>query len=340
MYLHSFATAKIQQLHFKMTSQLHFLQSSTIISYLCTQLNETYIMKKEYSRSFITAAKTMSAALRILQKNDGSMSSKELVRQVEEQVELTEWEKEITKKGGIRWQNVYHFSSVDYVKAGFIVKKNNNWYLTPEGEEALKKYTPEEMHEIAQKAYREWRRETQVTEESDEDSVDEEKETIISLEELETKALEDIKGFVGKKNAYEYQDMVAALLRAMGYHTPFIAPKGKDGGVDVIAYVDPLGAQTPRIKVQVKHYNENNTIGAKDVRSLAGILRDGDIGLFVTSGIFSPDAKAEANRNKEYIRLIDGNEFIKMWKEYYHKMSDDDKNMLPLHNIAFLGSNE
>ena len=25
------------------------------------------------------------------------------------------------------------------------------------------------------------------------------------------------------------------------YYTPFIAPKGKDGGVDIIAYRDPLG---------------------------------------------------------------------------------------------------
>jgi predicted Mrr-cat superfamily restriction endonuclease len=38
----------------------------------------------------------------------------------------------------------------------------------------------------------------------------------------------------------------------MGYHTPFISPKGKDGGIDIIAYQDPLGLKTPRIKVQVK----------------------------------------------------------------------------------------
>lgn len=43
------------------------------------------------------------------------------------------------------------------------------------------------------------------------------------------------------KEPYEFQDLVAALLRAMGYYTPFIAPKGKDGGVDIIAYRDPLG---------------------------------------------------------------------------------------------------
>ena len=133
--------------------------------------------------------------------------------------------------------------------------------------------------------------------------------------------------------------MVAALLRAMGYHTPFIAPKGKDGGIDIIAYVDPLGAQTPRIKVQVKHRPEAS-IGASDIRALLGILRTGDIALFVTSGSFSPDAKSTSTSSREFIRLIDGNDFIDMWQEYYDKMSDEDKNKLPLKRIAFLGSND
>ena len=29
-----------------------------------------------------------------------------------------------------------------------------------------------------------------------------------------------------------------------------------------------------------------------------------------------------------------------MWLEFYDKMSDDDKNMLPLKRISFLGNNE
>ncbi len=29
-----------------------------------------------------------------------------------------------------------------------------------------------------------------------------------------------------------------------------------------------------------------------------------------------------------------------MWLKYYNKMTDDDKNMLPLKRISFLGNNE
>lgn len=39
----------------------------------------------------------------------------------------------------------------------------------------------------------------------------------------------------------------------MGYYIQSVAPRGKDGGIDIVAYTDPLGAKIPRIKVQVKH---------------------------------------------------------------------------------------
>ena len=31
---------------------------------------------------------------------------------------------------------------------------------------------------------------------------------------------------------------------------------------------------------------------------------------------------------------------VGIWQDYYDKMSDEDKNMLPLKRIAFLGNNE
>ena len=73
---------------------------------------------------------------------------------------------------------------------------------------------------------------------------------------------------------------------------------------------------------------------------LLGILKAGDIALFVTSGSYSADAKQAASGSNNFIRLIDGDEFIQMWQDYYDKMSDEDKNMLPLKRISFLGNNE
>jgi len=297
---------------------------------------------KQKSKSYITSAKTMYAALSILSKNGGTMSVRALMIEVEKSIELTDWEKEILEStGNIRWQSCMHFSSVDYVKAGFLIKKKGSWTVTHEGEEALK-LGMEKLRDKANELYAAWRDNKegkQETPKGTEDETDPVKESIIELENLEERAINGIREYLRSKTPYEFQELVAALLRAMGYYTPFIAPKGKDGGIDIIAYVDPLGAQTPRIKVQVKH-RPDAVIGAPDIRALLGILRQGDIALFVTSGTFSPDAKSTATSSREFIRLIDGDEFIDMWQNYYDKMSDEDKNMLPLKRISFLGNNE
>jgi len=297
--------------------------------------------KEHVGRTKATATKTLYAVMKEISRRGGSMPAKELYSFVEANVKLTEWELEPAGKNKyIRWTNSFQFYSINYAKAGLIVKQKGMWYLTPEGEAALK-LSPEEVMEKGEVAYREWRKLNPREDKRDEEPTDEnaERDRAEELNMLESDAREGIRQFIVSKSPYEFQDMVAALLRAMGYHTPFIAPKGKDGGIDIIAYLDPLGAQTPRIKVQVKH-KPDTAIGASEVRALSGILKAGDIALFVTSGTYSADARNAASGNDKFIRLIDGNDFIDMWQEYYDKMTDDDKNMLPLKRIAFLGNNE
>lgn len=138
-------------------------------------------MAKEYSKSFLSAAKTLRAAMLILKENGGCMSSKQLMNEVEKKTTITDWEKETTSKGGIRWQNVYHFTSVDYVKAGYIIKKNGAWYLTPEGEAVLNK-PDTEVQELAMAAYRKWKEENKVVDTTQEDlEEDATKENILNL---------------------------------------------------------------------------------------------------------------------------------------------------------------
>ena len=296
--------------------------------------------KEQFGRSKACATKTLYAVMKEISRRGGSIPVKDIYPFVNENVTLTDWEREPAgKMQYIRWTNNFQFYSIDYQKAGFIVKKNGYWYITPEGEKALKK-SPEEVMNMARTAYREWKKTREIEDETEEPTDETaENENAMNLDLLESDAREGIRRYMVSKTPYEFQDMVAALLRAMGYHTPFIAPKGKDGGIDIIAYVDPLGAQTPRIKVQVKHKPET-TIGASDIRALLGVLGAGDIALFVTSGAFSQDAKSTGTNSREFIRLIDGDEFIEMWQEYYDKMSDEDKNMLPLKRISFLGNND
>ncbi|MBM2814847.1 MAG: Restriction endonuclease [Ignavibacteria bacterium] len=293
---------------------------------------------KELSPSRKLAAKVIFAALTALKENNGELSSKEVVNEVERRVQFNEWEKEIYEKTGYtRWKVFLHFNSSGCTKAGFIIKKKGRWYLTPEGEKALKLGDEKLLFEM-NKAYRLWD-DNRKSETNIDDEVHYEQKNLggTSIDEIESLAIEQIKDFINKMNPYEFQEIVAALLRAMGYYTPFVAPKGKDGGIDVIAYRDPLGTISPRIKVQVKHRDQTSNV--QEIRQLMGLLqKDGDVGIFISTGGFTSDAKITAQSSHVHVELIDLDRFINLWQEFYNKMPDDDKIRLPLNSIYFLAS--
>lgn len=302
------------------------------------------IEKKQLPQSKVSAIKTLFAAFEILKAEGGQLPGKEIVSRISQKVELTEWEKyRFEKTGYIRWESILHFTTIDAIKAGFMQKSKGVWYLTPEGEQVMKKGDAF-LFDEARRKYREWaeKNKTAVSEKvelAENDEADTDTDQSLNIELLEEQALQGIRDYLIAKTPYEFQDMAAALLRAMGYYTPFTAKKGKDGGIDVIAYQDPLGHKTPRIKVQVKHYPEN-PIAAETIRSLKGLINSGEeVGLFVTSGRFSNEAERFAREANVHIKLINGIEFIELWQEFYPKMTDEDKNMLPLKSIYFLGVN-
>lgn len=298
-----------------------------------------------YSPSRQSAIKTVFAAMNILKEAGGHLPGKEVVNRIPEKVDLSEWELERYEKTGyIRWESILHFYTIDCIKAGFIYKQKGVWYLTDEGEKALE-LGQVKLHELASTKYREWAAANPKKPKEDaqgdvDSSIDEGGQAQQAvLNQLEEQANEGILNFIRSMNPYQFQDLVAALLRGMGYHTPFIAPKGKDGGIDIFAFNDPLGATSPRIKVQVKH-RPDSTIGEDDIRKLVGIInKDGDVGLFVTSGYFSSDAERFSRSSHVHIRLIDIDQFIDFWRQFYGKLSDDEKNLLPLQPIYFLGTN-
>jgi restriction system protein len=296
--------------------------------------------KKHVSQSAKTSIKTLYAAFKILNENGGEMAKRALMDKLRSTLQFTEWEMQTTKSGGVRWENILEFCSVDCTKSGFIIKNKGVWFLTDEGKKAIN-LGAEKLKREASKGYRKWLWDKSDAESSDaeDSSVEEEvgKRQEVHIEALEERAIDGIKEFIKSKNAYEFQDIVAALLRAMGYYTPFISPKGKDGGVDIIAYTDPLGATAPRLKVQVKHIPDA-AVSVDVVRGLTGLLnKDGDVGLVVTSGTFTSETERTARESHRHIKLLNGNDFIELWQKFYAKIPDEDKNFIPLHSIYFLG---
>jgi len=288
------------------------------------------------SRSRALASKVIYAAFQILKEKGGEAPGRDVIAEVERRIELDEWAKQRYEKTGyVRWESILHFFSIDCIKAGYLIKKKGVWYLTPEGGAALK-LGEVELLKTATAAYRRWKGNQPTIEgkEEDEKSVGGQQEQEAAIHEYEQVAIEGLKREINLKNAYEFQDLVAALLRGMGYYTPFVAPKGKDGGIDVIAYRDPLGTISPRMKVQIKH--RESTANPQEIRQLMGLLqKDGDVGIFVSTGGFTSDAKTTARSSHVHVELIDLDRFITLWQEFYTKLTDEDKSLLPMIPIYF-----
>jgi restriction system protein len=135
--------------------------------------------------------------------------------------------------------------------------------------------------------------------------------------------------------AYDFQALVAALLRAMGYFVAWNAPPGPDGGVDIIAYTDALGTKNPRIKVQVKRRQDSVTV--EGLRSFMALLSEQDIGIFVAISGFTRDAEQEARRQESRrLTLIDLKKLFDLWVQHYDKLDQTERHWLPLRNVYYL----
>lgn len=290
---------------------------------------------KQLSKSDTCAAHNTYEALKILEKNGGEMRYSDICQELEETRNFSNYEKENTKSGYPRWKIYLQFFSIEMSVAGYIIRNKGVWHLTKEGADALKN-SPEEFFLAFHSIYKEYAKKQKADKNILDNKIEDIKEIPNELEDLQSKATSGIIDFINQKNPYEFQALVAALLRSMGYYTPFIAPKGKDGGIDIIAYQDPFGTLQPHLKVQVKHYPKT-PISVDIVRSLGGVLvKAGDVGLLVTSGTFTNEAKKEARNYHRQLRLIDIDEFIELWIKYYDKISEADKALLPIVPIYFI----
>ncbi|MEM5581361.1 restriction endonuclease [Roseibium sp. AS2] len=130
-------------------------------------------------------------------------------------------------------------------------------------------------------------------------------------------------------SGYEFEHFVAHILECLGY-TARVSEKSGDGGVDVIAHSDELGFEPPIIKVQCKRMTGQT--GEPEVSQLLGTLGEGECALFVNLGSYSRPARV-LERNRPKLRLIDGEQFVKLVLENYDKLSARYRTMIPLKRI-------
>lgn len=252
-------------------------------------------------------------------------------------VQLTEYEKgEYASGGGLRFEKIVRFATIDLVKAGWMVKDKGRWTVTEEGKTAYQQYkSPEQFYRTAQKLYWEWRRNQPTPQNTGVEEEAGEKKATITFEEAEEQAWGEIEEYLRTMPPYEFQRMVAALLKAMDYHVSWIAPPGRDGGLDILAWNDPLGTKPPRIKVQVKR--EQNSVNVSVLRSFMALLGDSDVGIFVSTGGFTRDAEEEARtQQSRQVTLINLERLFELWVEHIESLDEEARDIFPLKPIYFL----
>ena len=267
----------------------------------------------------------------------------EAIKAVEKRVGLTEYEAGHYDDGTRRFEKILRFSTIGPVKAGWLVKDEGQWYLTDEGWEARKKYKePLEFVRRSAELYNAWKKGQPGKPKGGgaiAETPDEPTSPGITLEKAKEEARAEIERHLKTMNPYEFQDLVADLLRGMGYHVSWVARPGKDDGIDIVAFADPLGLRPPRIKVQVKRYDKPVPVG--DVSAFLGNLGSEEVGLFVSTGNFTNDASAKVRNDKQSrVTLIGLDALVSLWIQHYDKLSQTARARLPLQPVYFLALDE
>ena len=287
---------------------------------------------------------------RMLQQHPDGLKARDAIAALANEVELTPFERgKYPSDHSRRFDKIVRFATVAHVRAGWFVKDSGIWTVTEAGIDALTRYpAPDTFQREAVRLYHAWKSarggedeelSPSLSSAADADEAvvpdGEPDSSAVTFEQAEDQARDDIERYLQTMPPYDFQNLVGELLRAMGYFVEWIAPPGRDGGVDIVAHTDPLGTQGPRIKVQVKR--QQQSVGLPDLKSFMANIGQHDAGIFVCSGGFTKEA-ADFARGQETkrIMLINTDKLVKLWIEFTPKLSDRAWQRLPLTPIYFL----
>lgn len=283
----------------------------------------------------------IQALFNVLKQEPEGLQAREAVARTEAALNLTEFEKATFPNNPdvVRFPKILRFSTINATKAGWLLKQNGEWSLTEDGLAALDEFPdPEGFFKESRRLYKEWKDQQPLSDGAETDDPEPQETGLIAaatLEEAEEAATADIIKYLGALNPYEFQELVGELIAAMGYHVVWIAPKGRDGGLDLLAQGDPLGVNGPRIKGQVKRRPDSKTT-AEELRGFLSLIESNDVGVFISLGGFTSDTHEHARRSSRRITLIDAPVLLSLWIEHYAQLDERGRQLLPIRPVHFL----
>lgn len=140
----------------------------------------------------------------------------------------------------------------------------------------------------------------------------------VALRELRESVARELLEVIGRGSPRFFENLVLDLLHAMGYGTSRadlqrVGGSG-DGGIDGVISLDRLGLE--KVYVQAKRWH--NTVGSPQVQTFMGALqlKGADKGVFITTALFTKDAREAAGRARGSVVLVDGTQLAGLMIEH------------------------
>jgi restriction system protein len=247
----------------------------------------------------------INPCLRAIHALGGSGTNSEIEEEVTRQLALPEDEVNYIHRGNVTKLDYLLRWARNYLKRAGILENSARgvWSLTDKGQK-LKEINPKDI--IRQVAFRDATRKKRTIREPAADDQDE-------VEELSWQ--DELVELIKSMPADSFEKLSQRLLRELGFKNVEVTGRTGDGGIDGKGILNIGSIITFRVVFQCKRYKGSVSAGA--VRDFRGAVQGkADKGLLITTGTFTREARAEAQRDGALaIDLLDGNDLATKLKE-------------------------
>jgi restriction system protein len=259
--------------------------------------------------------------VQVLRDLGGSGSIEEINESVVKLRGLTEEQQAVPHPRGNRSEIEYRLAwARTLVKdLGLITNSQRGvWALTPAGQTVTKEGVDELKKERSRRRAAARKKAKQAAEDAGLGTEDVtevvEPEDDDEIEETDWKA--ELLDVLKEMDPYAFERLAKRLLREAGFANVTVTGGAGDQGIDGTGVYRFSPLLSFPVYFQCKRYA--GTVGSGKVRDFRGaMIGRGDKGLLITTGTFTPDAKAEATRDgAPPLDLIDGDELVELLREH------------------------
>ena len=249
--------------------------------------------------------------LEVLRESGGSGTSSEVTDRVIDRLDISDDEQSvILKSGQSRVYNQVHWARLYLVKGGLLDSSMRGvWTVTDLAEEInLETFDAYKLFKSIEIEVRSKKKDKSVSgPDKDLDTQDKNKR---DSDEPEENLLDVLKGL----SPTGFERICQRLLRENNFEEVTVTGKSSDGGIDGYGILKVNEFVSFTVFFQCKRYQGG--VGSAMIRDFRGAMEGrADKGLFLTTGVFTSEAKKEARRDgARPIELVDGETLVQLFQ--------------------------